>query len=156
MGGVDLDAAIRVLSEKLLVVGLVERFDESLVLMRNKAGMKRFDIRYTRERVAEDNTIKRRILDDPASHKLLVEANRTDAELYRFVEEELMARQRREYGSTFDADVAAFQQAKTPPSRRLTLAAVSVRHSWVYEPALAYYRASRGFLGRKAAQPRVS
>ncbi|UCE58879.1 MAG: sulfotransferase family 2 domain-containing protein [Phycisphaerales bacterium] len=154
VGSDDLDAAIRVLTEKLLFVGLVERFDESLVMLRRKAGIRRFDIRYTRERVAENNTIKRRILDDPDSYKLLVEANRVDAELYRFVAEELMDRQRREYGSTLDSDLASFQEAKAPPSRQLTVAAVGVRHAWVYEPALRYYRNRLAFQRENTAQLR--
>ena len=94
----DADAAIEMLRAKVGLVGLVERFNESLVLLRRWFDDPRLDIRYRSKNVTADNRLKRGLLNDPRSRRLLDEANREDRRLYDYVAAELYPAQVRAYG----------------------------------------------------------
>jgi len=111
--------AIRYLTDRFFFVGLVERFDESLVLLRQQARDARLDIWYRRRRVAESDEIKNRLLGDARTRALLSDANRLDLELYEFVSHELYPRFQRRYDGTLDSDVAEFTMANEAPGRLL-------------------------------------
>ena len=60
----DAEAAIEILAKQIGFVGLVERFNESLVLWRHWAAAPVLDIRCRPKNVARDNTLKRQLLSD--------------------------------------------------------------------------------------------
>ncbi len=101
------DDAISLLG-RFSLVGLTERFDESLVMMRRVLGLP--SIRYAPRWVAPSNEIKNRLLSDPASVRMLEAVNRHDLEVYRHVTEEIYPKQQVLYGPTLDDDVAAFRE----------------------------------------------
>ncbi len=76
-----LDTAKSNLEQHFGVVGLTERFDESLILLRRTFGWKH--IRYVRANVAPG----RRLAPSPETLALIEHRNRFDIELYRFAEE---------------------------------------------------------------------
>ena len=103
----DAEAAMRVLRERCFFVGLVERFDESLVLFQRRVGDPRLDVRYRRENVASDSSISRRLLDEPRTRDILEAANRTDRILFDRVQRELFPEQCRDFGPGLEEAVEA-------------------------------------------------
>jgi len=142
-GSADLDAAIKTLHEDCIFVGLIERFDESLVIMKNKLSDPRFDIRYTRENVARDATIKKRLIDDPTTNALLKGANRIDNELYNYVVGELYEKQKREFGESLASEVQTFQGDNRLPHVNLNATLSLIKRNLVYKPVLRYAQRSR-------------
>jgi len=108
------EQAISLLS-RFSLVGLTERFDESLVMLQRAVGLP--DIRYAPRWVAPNNSIKRRLLSDPESVRRIEAVNRHDVELYRWVEEELYPKQQAAYGPALDGDVAAFKSSNEGMTR---------------------------------------
>jgi hypothetical protein len=117
LGGPDATAAdaIRVLEEDIDFVGLVERYDPSLVMMQRELGLR--EIRYAKKWTAPSNDIKRRLLDDPKTKELLIEANRDDIEVYRHAAAEIYPSQVEAYGPSLEQDVAAFHKANEGMNR---------------------------------------
>ena len=103
--------AIEILKTRFRFVGLVERFDESLVMFRQLVKDPRLDIWYRRKRVAASDEIKDRLLGDPRTRALLIDANRLDLELYEFAAQELYPAFRRRYEGALDRDVVEFKGA---------------------------------------------
>jgi hypothetical protein len=112
-GREDLGQAKRALAEDYCFVGLTDRFDESLVLMKQRLELAEFDIAYEiknagtgsscrRDPRWEDETVRERISDK----------NRLDLELYRFAERELFPRYLAEYSGDFPAALNGLQQQK--------------------------------------------
>lgn len=110
----NLGLAIQTLQRKFMFAGLVERFDESLVILRRRYSQSQLNIFYHNKHVAPENDIKKRLLTDPKMRQRLEESNRIDTLLYRFVLEELYPKYRVEYGATLDADVSEFRKLNGP------------------------------------------
>ena len=115
--GASVDDAIRILERRMIFVGLVEHFDESLVMFRQIVADPRLTIWYRQRRVATGNDIKARLLSDPETRRLIIDANRQDLELYEHVSQTLYPAFRRGYRGTLDADVATFQKENEARSR---------------------------------------
>lgn len=108
------DEAIALLG-RFSFVGLTERFDESLVMLQRAVGLP--DVRYAPRWVAPSNEIKRRLLSDTASVRLIEEVNRKDIEVYRWAEQELFPKQQMLYGPTLDDDILAFKRSNERMTR---------------------------------------
>lgn len=113
-GKPDADAAIEMLAKRVSFVGLVERFDESLVMWRRWLDDPRSDIRYRATNVMTENVIKRQLLTDSTSRAQLEEANREDLKLYHYVANNVYPQQVQQYGSTLATDVQRFQSTNYP------------------------------------------
>jgi hypothetical protein len=135
----DAAEAIRMIQEKNIFVGLTERFDESMVLLK---GLKVNDlnISYKRVNVARDNTIKERLLSAESTRQMLVEAQQADLELYQFVREELYPSYQREYGAPLDADVARYRRTQSNDFNYWNLTLCRLKHYILYKPLLYLYR----------------
>jgi hypothetical protein len=119
------------------LVGLTERFDESLVMLRRRVGLR--EIRYASRWVAPSNDIKKRLLADPATREMLAAANREDLALYEHVVRELYLKQQAEHGPGLEAETAAFHSANQGISKwRLyaspRYAAYVAKWRWGYHP----------------------
>jgi hypothetical protein len=98
----DLDAAKGHL-RRMAWVGLMERFDESLLLMRERLGIGGLDLRYGRPRNVGD---KRRWMLDRTEVRAtferhrdeVLEQNKLDLELYEFARNEIWPQQVADYG----------------------------------------------------------
>lgn len=142
----DPEAAARLLAERFVFVGLAERFDESMLMLRRRVAPER-PLRWIPENVASGDELKSSLLEDAERRALLAEANRADLELYRYVAEELFPRERAAYG---ERALAADLERLTRERERLGL---DLRRLWsdlwrllLYKPALrrARRRAARG------------
>ena len=76
--------AIATIEKREMFVGLTERFDESMVLLRALVAPD-LDIRYERANVAKSSRIAKELLSDPVTRQMIVEANQGDLELYEYV-----------------------------------------------------------------------
>ncbi len=111
----DAGAAIEILRKQIGFVGLVEKFDESLVLWRHWAASQLLDIRCCPKNVARDNTLKRQLLSDSRTRAWLQEANREDMRLYEYVVKEVFPRAVAAYGPSLARDVRQHQANNVPP-----------------------------------------
>lgn len=139
VGSEDADAAIRVLERDFTLVGLAERFDETLVLLRRRLGGD-LDIRYRRENVASDSSLRDRLLEDPASRALLEEGNRADLRLHQWARETLHPRQREAYGPDLDEDVARFRATNQVSRLDWRRRRAEWRRRYLYRPAVLLHQ----------------
>lgn len=107
-GGCDaalLDEAKANLAQRMAVVGLTERFDETLLLLRHHFGWRH--IYYARQNVSANRT--RRHSLSPDTLALIENANRLDTELYRFADR-LFAEQVAQLGGRLPQNLRTFRQ----------------------------------------------
>jgi hypothetical protein len=134
--------AIATVEKREMFVGLTERFDESMVLLRALVAPD-LDIRYERANVAKSSKIAKELLSDPVTRQMIVEANQADLELYDHVVRELYPRLQREYGDGLEAAVAQFEGGPHG-FRRRKLATFGLKQRLVHRPALRLYRSGWG------------
>jgi hypothetical protein len=109
------DEAIALLEKRFSFVGLIERYDESLVMMRRALEVR--DVRYAKRWTAPADDIKRRLLEDPMSLELLRRANEDDLQVYRHVVDEIYPRQQAAHGPTLDDEVTGFREANAATTK---------------------------------------
>jgi Galactose-3-O-sulfotransferase len=140
VGTDDLDAAIKMVQEKFMFVGLVEHFDESLIMLQRKSDDYKLKISYRNKNVSSNNSIKNRILSDPKILKKIESANRIDLEFYKFVTQELYQKYKSEYGPTLDKDVINFKKTNTSPDINKKLLLNLLKRRLLYRPIVHCYR----------------
>jgi hypothetical protein len=107
----DVEEARKVLAEKFLLVGIVEEFDEFLLMLRKRLTATRFDPGYQLQNMARDKKLSTDILE--RYHDEIIERNRSDLLLYEFVKKEVIPENRCWYGNTLDSDIAHFREQQT-------------------------------------------
>jgi hypothetical protein len=131
--------AIRIIQTKNIFVGLTERFDESMVLLKSLVA-NNLDISYKRISVASSNTIAENLLSNETTRQMLIEANQADQELYNFVRDELFSSYRREYGPNLQEDVKRYQQNQSHNFNYWNLNLSRLKQFILYKPSLQLYR----------------
>lgn len=135
-GEVDVNQAIRNIQEKEIFVGLTERFDESMVILKGLMA-NQLDISYKHVNVAKSNNLAQELLANEQTRQLLIEANRVDLELYNYVIQELYPSYRREYGPRLEADVAEYQRTRHNTFNYWNLTMSRLKQYLVYKFALS-------------------
>ena len=115
-GARDAERAIELLEQRVGFVGLVERFDESLVLLRHWCGAPEMDLRYRSRNIAADNRIKRDILSDAATVARIRACHQHDDKLYRHVREVVYPRQISRFGPGLSAALQDLQDSLPGPA----------------------------------------
>jgi len=134
-GKVAAEQAIAVLQKHVGLVGLLERFNESLVLLRRWSGNPGLNVCYRSRNVARDNDVKNRVLEDPRSRELLRRYNAEDEKLYRYVCEVVYPRQVAEYGGSLAGDVAELEASLPAPARfSIGRTLASAKRNLLYKP----------------------
>jgi hypothetical protein len=132
---VDANEAIRIIQEKNIFIGLTDRFDESMVLL--KALMAReLNISYKRVQVAPRNTIAQSLLSTERTRQMFVDANRADLELYDYVTHELYPAYQRAYGPSLEADVAEYRRKQSHNFNYWKLTMARLKQYSLYRPLL--------------------
>ncbi|MEJ2601667.1 MAG: sulfotransferase family 2 domain-containing protein [Anaerolineales bacterium] len=134
-GVTDVNEAIRVIQEKNIFVGMTERFDESMVMLKRLVANE-LNIAYRPVNVAPKNSIKERLLSNKRTRQMLVEAQQADIELYNYVKHELYPTFQREYGPSLEADVAEYQRTRGNNFNNLNLTLCRMKHYMLYKPML--------------------
>jgi hypothetical protein len=101
-----LEAAKRNLRENFTVVGLTEKFDETLLLLKRAFGWQ--SLFYARQNVTANRPVKDAL--SPATLEAVVKFNRLDIELYQYGTT-LFQEQVRQQGPSFAREVERFQRA---------------------------------------------
>jgi hypothetical protein len=134
-GVADVEEAIRVIRAKNIFIGLTERFDESMVLLKAlKANQ--LNISYARVNAARDNSLAKGLLENENTRQMLIEANQADLGLYHYVKEELYPTFQRAYGPRLEADVVSYQQTQSNDFNRWNLTLSRVKQYLLYKPFL--------------------
>jgi len=141
----DVNAAIQVISEKNVFVGLSERFDESMLLLKSFLAPD-VNIGYERKNVAHRNVLAEQILTCDDTRQMLIEANQADIELYKFVCREIYPVYQQEYGKHLERDVANYKCSRGGFNKRNEVFAYLKHH--------ALYRSFR-FLYQMSTQTRL-
>jgi len=135
----DVNKAIRIIQDKNIFVGLTERFDESMVLLKALVA-DNLNISYKPVNVARKNALAERLLSTESTRQMLIEANQADLELYNFIKKELYPAFQREYGPNLERDVVDYQQGRENNfhSRNITLS--RLKQYLIYKPMLYLHR----------------
>ena len=139
VGVPDVNKAIRIIRDKNIFVGLTERFDESMVLLKALVA-DNLNISYKPVNVARKNALAERLLSTESTRQMLIEANQADLELYNFIKKELYPAFQREYGPNLERDVVDYQQGRENNfhSRNITLS--RLKQYLIYKPMLYLHR----------------
>ncbi len=126
--------AIEVLERQIKFVGLVERFNESLVLLQDWCG-EELDLHYRSINVATDNTIKKRLLSDPKIMAQIEAANDQDYQVYRYARDVIYPRQLAKFGPNLNQAVGDLE-AELPGPVILSFQqfVASAKRNMVYKP----------------------
>lgn len=109
-GSSDVERAKRELRDRFSFVGLVERYDESLLLMRDRLGLPGMDLRYQRENARSSPAPAAGVPDSREVRDRIREANSLDLELYRFVRRVLFPQYVDGYAGDLRRDLDGFQR----------------------------------------------
>lgn len=104
LGYNELERARTMLRDKFHFVGLTEKFDESVLLMRRALKKPALDVRYQRKNVKQQSSVIHAGIA-PDLREQIADYNSLDCELYRFVTEGLFADQVKQYGESLAHDV---------------------------------------------------
>lgn len=107
-GAADVNKAIEIIRERNIFVGLTERFDESLLLLKALVAGD-LNISYRRMNVAAGDTAGKQVLSSPRTREMLAEGNEADMALHEYVKHDLYPSYQRAYGPGLTADVAQFK-----------------------------------------------
>ncbi len=139
------ERAIEAVERRIGFVGLQERFDESLVMLKRWAADPDFDIEYRARNVAAKSSIRKRLLGDPRIVDLIRAHHAEDAKLYRHVKETIYPRQVAAYGPGLDEDVARLRARLPAPQRRVVARVLaSVKRGLLYKPLARRHASWRG------------
>ncbi len=116
-GTADVNKAIQIIQQQEIFVGLTERFNESLLLLKVIVA-NNLNIAYKRMNVAEGDTAAKRLLASEQGRAMLREGNEADHALYEFVQQEWYPRYQQAYGRTLAEDVARYQETLSQFSHR--------------------------------------
>lgn len=106
----DVESAKRILS-KFFLVGVKEHFDEFLLMLSKKMAPSKFCPYYILRNMGDKKSCIGRDRNTifEKYRAAIQERNQLDMELYRYVIDELLPRQKAEYGATLEADVERFK-----------------------------------------------
>lgn len=144
-GRPDLEAAKKEARERFGFVGILERFDESLVLLADRTARVPEDLCYEKKNVLDDAPDLFRFGDLPRRTRSQIEhANGLDLELYEFAQRELFPRYRESYGGDLERDIDTFRAKNADFSpvaaRSLALDAYQKLFRLVVEPCIYLHR----------------
>jgi len=129
----DAGSAIREIDERIGFVGLMERFDETLLLLQHWLKEPAFNVHHVpRNQATRELALPFR--SDPELLAMLTEANREDLEVYDYVTSSLFPASVAAYPGDLAADLAIFQQENESFSEVPEPRAAQLRRNLVYKP----------------------
>lgn len=133
-----LEKAKDILKDKIKFVGLLERFDESLILLKHKMEWRDFNIDYLKPaNIAKKGQVKETISRDMHKYKSLIDDSTLhDQELYEWVVNELYPLQIESYGKErLQRDLlSAFPRASLPIKEKVNESVNNMFRKFVYRP----------------------
>lgn len=140
-GTEDVRDAIRVIREKRIFMGLTERYDASMLLLKRLVAPD-LNISYEPVNVSSKRTVSQKLLSEPSYREKITEAQSADLELYSYVKEQLWPEYEQEYQGDLEADVEAFA-ADRDTFNDVNVVMSRLKAYSLYKPALFLYRTFR-------------
>ncbi len=134
----DVSDAIELIRKKRIFIGLTERYDHTVVLMKRLLAPD-LDISYDRVNVADKRDISELLLSNDRYREMIEEAQSADLELYRYVKETLWPEYVAAYGESLESDVERFA-ASRGSFNQLNILLSRIKAYAVYKPALYLHR----------------
>ena len=106
----DLELAIRIIKKHFILVGIVEQFDEFILLLTNKLKKENYNPKYIIKNVASPSSFQENIYDK--YRDIIINNNKTDLELYNYVKNVSLNNEKYNYGVNFQDDLANFKNNK--------------------------------------------
>ena len=142
-GNEDVEAAKTILSGQFLLVGIVEAFDEYLLMLRRKLQPMNFKPDYRRVNAARDKQFGMDLVKQ--HHDRILEKNQADLALYDYVINEIMPANRTEYGDALAGDLEQFRARRSLDYEgRIKLNLDYIVRKAYMEPVTGLIRLSRG------------
>ncbi len=144
-GCADVTLAKEILKERFLLVGITKEFDAFLLQLQQRLQLRLFDPLYVQRNVTAQRL--KMAIPKPTEHEKAVaeERNKLDMELYDFVREHILPKQRREYGPMYDKDLERLKrQVATRRPRMLKSYADYALRMMYYNPMIGALRVCGG------------
>lgn len=142
-GGNSAREAMRLIEEKRIFIGLTERYDESLLMLKTMVAPD-LDISYEPVNVAADRSVSERLLGDPGTRAMIAESQAADLELYDYVKSELHPAYRQTYGGELVSDLERYRSSRRDSFNRFNLQTSRLKAYGLYRPALYLHRKTLG------------
>jgi hypothetical protein len=137
----DASRAIEILEDRMTFVGLVEQFNESLILWQDSLPDQQLNLCYQAVNVAPDNRIKQQLLADPATVLLIQEMHQHDTAVYRYAKNIIYRRQVQRFGSGLKSAVAEFEsQLPGPTILSFEQMVATAKRDVLYKPLTRFLR----------------
>jgi len=111
-GSENVEVAKRMLREKFFAIGLMEQFDEFLILLKRKLEPFIFRIGYKSLNIGNRTSRLRKDINKKI-HKyreIILQNNAIDMELYNFAKKVIIPKEKEAYGKDFEADVRRYKK----------------------------------------------
>lgn len=108
----DIDKAKKIMKEKFTLIGMIEKYDEAMVLLKGVIGDSSLDFRYEKANIK--SYVEKAYRFDQLSPNLQEKAianNKIDIELYRFLQEELYPIYLNRFQGNLDTEVNKFRES---------------------------------------------
>jgi hypothetical protein len=136
----DLGNAIALVEQLPIFMGLIERFDESIIMLQRWVGGGQLDVAYRKENVAHDASIKNQLVQSLSTRAKLEQANDIDLQLYQYVEKTLYPKQKEQHGDSLEVDMVFFQSANYPNRKLMPYVMGLAKRNLFYKPFLYSHR----------------
>jgi hypothetical protein len=140
---INTDEAIRLLEKKRVFIGLMDRFDESLLLFK-RLFMPDLNISYLRKNTATDKSISREILGNSQKVEQIKEMYAKEIPLHEYVLNEIYPRYIKEYGRGLAEDLARYQETEKKKVNYLNLVRYKIHRRFIFTPRYRKYMAKQG------------
>lgn len=137
-GSESANDAIELIKKKKMFVGLMEHFDESLLLLKS-LHIEHLHIDYKRRNDAPNQVVAKNLLASQESRKILEECNVEDLKLYEYVKSNLYESYRQRYGDTLSKDVIEFR-SRPASINQANILKSKLKRKLVYEPIVTILR----------------
>ena len=135
-GTENVEDAIRVINDRIDIVGLTERFDESALLIGRWLGLDDRALTF-RPRNTSHGAASLPYHDNPELMSIIREANDADVQVYNYVLEDCFPRQLAAAGEGLDGRLRALRQRNADMTHTVKESwASQARRNWVYKPML--------------------
>ena len=136
-GSEDIDIAKQIISNRFFLVGIVEEFDEFLILLKKKLHPRKLKISYRLQNVAGKDYIREKIEKHLGLyHNQIIQRNLLDIELYNYIKSKILPKEKEKYGQNFPYDVDKFKRMKKEYSHNLIRYIDYVCRKCYYQPIL--------------------
>jgi hypothetical protein len=144
----DAKAAREIILKKNIFIGLQEKFDESLLLLKTLVDQ-RLNIRYISQRIAPSQTVARELLNSGYYRKMIEDAVRADLELYEWVTQELYPSYQNRYCQLTGLAVSEFKRDNGRQGFSRNWMLNRMYRNGVYKPLLLFRRFSTQYHNRQ-------